>query len=79
MRKIHLLLLFGFLVCFSASAWTVNQHTDNFGDYNGKYYLYDHGIRIELYKEKLNGGYSRISFGSSEYGYYQADSYKIEL
>lgn len=76
MRKTLLLLLvFGFFVCFSASAWTMYQHTDSFGDYTGEHYLSEGGIHFEYYK----GSRLKVSFNSSEYGYYRADYYTIEL
>lgn len=62
-----------------AFAWTVYQDKDEFGDFNGKYYLYDQGIFIELSESYLRGGQLIITFGSSEYGYYQADNYHIQL
>ena len=62
-----------------AFSWTIYQRKDVFGDYNGEYYLYDKGISIEITDSYLGGGKLRISFGSSEYGYYQADYYSIQL
>lgn len=79
MKKLLCLSLLCLILCSYAFSWTVLQDKDEFGDFNGKYYLYDQGIFIELFENYARGGQLRITFGSSEYGYYQADSYHIQL
>lgn len=78
-RKLFCFLLLFFIVCPSLFAWQLYESKDVFGDPSGNFKIIDSHIDIYFTNTKSPTDGLSISFGSSEYGFYQAKGYIVEL
>lgn len=78
-KKLLSLLLLCLFVSSSLFAWHLYETTDKFGDPSGNFVMLDSHIEIYFSNSKSPIEGLSISFISSEYGFYQAKGYEVEL
>ena len=79
LRRLFCFLVLCIIACSSLFAWQLYESKDVFGDPSGNFKIIDSHIDIYFTNSKSPTDGLSISFGSSEYGFYQAKGYIVEL